>query len=340
MDGLARPVVALFVALAAAFGAAGCGSGGDDNARNDSAQAADTQTISFQEPEDPGPEPFTEPADVPGSAEVDLPPTPFGGSGSDKVCDRDKLIRFLKEHPDRMREWARVLDITPTYKAVSKYIAKLHPVTLTRDTQVTNHSFVNGRAVPFQAILQAGTAVLVDDYGRPVTRCRCGNPLKEPVVQPTATCKGCPANYKPPRQCKLYTRRVNYRRESYTDDYYENEEYDEVFIEASGSGPFDDCYEAYPDPPVVKIVRVYRAPPEPEVQPSQEPAGPPEQGLNCDAPRSQLEFEQCQQQHQEEPPTPTETTPPEQAPPGRDPNYECPDQPPAHPGEDYLRNCG
>ena len=68
----------------------------------------------------------------------------------------------LKAHPDRMREWARVVGVSASYKKVSKYIAKLHPVTLTRDTQVTNHAFTNGRAVPFQAILQAGTAVLVE----------------------------------------------------------------------------------------------------------------------------------------------------------------------------------
>lgn len=342
MDGLARPAVALLVALAMALGTAGCGSGGDDNATGDSAKAADTQTITFQKPEDPGPEPFTEPADESGSANVDLPKTPFGGSGSDKVCDRDKLIRFLKEHPDRLREWARVLDITPTYKAVSKYIARLHPVTLTRDTQVTNHSFSNGRAVPFQAILQAGTAVLVDDYGRPVARCRCGNPLKEPIPRPTATCTGCPANYKPPPQCKLYTREVNLRRELYTEDSYENGEYDTIYIDALRSSPYDGCYAAYPDPPVVTIVRIYKPPAKSEPAPAPAPTTPaPDQGLNCDAPRSQLEFEQCQQQqHQDESPPPTETTPPEQTPPARDPNYDCPDQPPAHPGEDYLRNCG
>src|SRR3954467_3814582 len=70
---------------------------------------------------------------------------PYGGSGSDKVCDRDLLIRFLRQNPDRMRAWAGVLGIDPSYKSVSRYIAKLHPVTLTRDTQVTNHSFGNGQ---------------------------------------------------------------------------------------------------------------------------------------------------------------------------------------------------
>ena len=56
------------------------------------------------------------------------------------------------------------------------------------------------------------------------------------------------------------------------------------------------------------------------------PADEPQ--LNCDAPQSQLEFEQCRElqggQPQEEPPPS---------------DYECPDQPPASPGEDYLRNC-
>ena len=50
-------------------------------------------------------------------------------------------------------------------------------------------------------------------------------------------------------------------------------------------------------------------------------------GLQCDPPRSQLESEQCAER---------EGRAPQQAP---DPNYDCPDQPPASPGEDYLRNC-
>jgi hypothetical protein len=251
---------------------------------HESAQAADTQTISFQKPDDPGPEPFTEPADVSGTEEVDLPTSgPYGGTGSDKVCDRDRLIRYLEENPDRMREWARVLGVEPSFKAVSKYIAKLHPV----------------------------------------------------------TCKGCPPNYKPPQQCKLYTKRISYKRTTYTEDYYENEEYDEVFVDASRSGPYEDCYTAYPDPPVVKVVRVYRQPVEPE--PEQAPDPPAQDtGLNCDNPRSQEEYERCHPPQEEPPatettPPPTETTPPTD---GRDPNYDCPDQPPAHPGEDYLRNCG
>ena len=86
---------------------------------------------------------------------------------------------------------------------VKKYIAKLHPVTLTRDTQVTNHAYTNGQAVPFQAILQAGTAVLVDEYGVPVVRCYCGNPLGPADLHARGRVHGLPADYKPPKQCKF-----------------------------------------------------------------------------------------------------------------------------------------
>jgi hypothetical protein len=186
--GRAALVAALLIAAVTAIAVvAGCGSDSPDKS------SSDVQTVSFQKPEDPGPDPFTKPADVAGDDEVDIPVSgtggeqPFGGSGSNRVCDRDKLIRFLKRNPLRMREWARVLGVSPTFRAVKRYIAKLHPVTLTRDTQVTNHAFKNGRAVPFQAILQAGTAVLVDKYGVPVVRCFCGNPLGPAVYTPTAS---------------------------------------------------------------------------------------------------------------------------------------------------------
>jgi hypothetical protein len=80
---------------------------------------------------------------------------------------------------------------------------------------------VGGTAVAFQSILQAGTAVLVDSTGRPVVRCRCGNPLAEPIYIPEATCLKCPVDYVPPPPC---------------DDYAK-------------------CYRRYPSPPSVRIFR-------------------------------------------------------------------------------------
>jgi hypothetical protein len=159
------------------------------------------QTVRFQSPTEVGPDPFTKPADVHSAKRVAVGSGPYGGTGSDLVCDRELLITSLKERPDRLRAWARVRGIDPTPSAVTRYIRHLRPVTLTRDTRVTNHSFIGGNAVGFQAILQAGTAVLVDEAGKLVARCRCGNPLAEPVYIPEATCLFCPANYKPPPPC-------------------------------------------------------------------------------------------------------------------------------------------
>ena len=172
--------------------------GGDDADK----AAGDAQTVRFEKPTERGEDPFTRPADVRGGDRVDVGSGPFGGSGSDLVCDRELLIRSLRARPDRLEEWARVLDVEPNIRAVARYIRTLRPVTLTRDTRVTNHSFVDGRAVRLQSILQAGTAVLVDEKGVPVVRCRCGNPLLEPVYVKTAKCIGCPPNYTPPPPCE------------------------------------------------------------------------------------------------------------------------------------------
>jgi hypothetical protein len=304
----------LILVVAAAPVLASCG--GDKGDGGKSGPGPKLQTVSFQKPLDPGPDPFTDPADVSGHKRVALPASggskqPFGGTGSNRVCDRDKLIRFLREHPDRMREWARVLGLEQKFAVVKKYIAKLHPVTLTRDTQVTNHAFRNGRAVPFQAILQASTAVLVDQYGTPVARCYCGNPLTPAVYVKSAKCSGCPPNYTPPPQCK-FGGRTNYDETYYRRDYYSNGDYDEVFIKRHRSSSFAKCYAANPDPPVVKTVNVYKPPPEPEPAPEPTTTTPtqttpePDTSLHCNPPRSQLEAEQCAERNQ---PRQTETTP-------------------------------
>jgi hypothetical protein len=392
--------VAALVVLAAAAVAV-FALGGEDE--------ASAQTVTFQEPTDDGPDPFTKPADRRGTNRVRVGSGPFGGTGSDLVCDRELLIDSLAARPDRMREWARVLGLRPDQRVVAAYIRKLRPVTLTRDTRVTNHSFVDGRAVAFQSILQAGTAVLVDKDGVPVARCRCGNPLLEPVHIETAECTGCPPDYRPPPPCEYYDyddRDYNRYGDSYWKRIYVRSDYADV------------CYLPYPDPPRVRR-RPFGRPPPPTSQatnpsasfsPSAGTAGdvytlsaagfrpntslsvrlvrpdgvqetytintdssgsgsytfppapnpvlgtytatvtdpgngdtasastsvsaateaPPaqEQELNCDAPQSQLEFEQCRDSGQ----LPEQ----QEAPPS---DYECPDQPPASPGEDYLRNC-
>lgn len=63
------------------------------------------------------------------------------------------------------------------------YLRELTPLQLRADTRVTNHGYRGGRATAFQSVLQAATAVLVDDRGLPRVRCACGNPLTRPVEQ-------------------------------------------------------------------------------------------------------------------------------------------------------------
>jgi hypothetical protein len=139
---------------------------------------------------------FTPAADIRGPVTIEGS-GPFGGSGSNFVCDRERLIEFLAARPDRLEAWARVVAIEPTLEAVTRYIRSLKAATLVAPTRVTNHSYVNGSAVAFQAILGPGTAVLVDDDGAIRARCRCGNPLLDPVLSSAESCEGCPPSYRP-----------------------------------------------------------------------------------------------------------------------------------------------
>ncbi|MEV7898111.1 DUF6777 domain-containing protein [Streptomyces cyaneofuscatus] len=116
----------------------------------------------------------------------------YGGTRKVASCDVEKQISTLRAAPDNNRAFASVQDIEPS--AVPAYLRSLTPVQLRMDTRVTNHGFRDGKATPYQAVLQAGTAVLVDDRGVPRVRCACGNPLLPPVAQedPKQTGKAWP----------------------------------------------------------------------------------------------------------------------------------------------------
>lgn len=232
----------------------------------------DLQVVEYETPSDPGEDPFTTAADVEGSEVVRFTPTggrtgdttePFGGSGSLHVCDREKLVDFLTSHPAQMREWAGVLRIDPDDEAVTRYVRSLTPVTLTVDTRVTNHTYTNGRAVPFQSILAAGTAVLVDKYGRPVVRCKCGNPLASPIDYPRIRCKGCPPDYQPPKFCKWrsydpwYPYPPEYLPPEWRDPYPKYYPKPKPWVYRKGAY----CYVLYPDPPDVEYPPRWYPPP-------------------------------------------------------------------------------
>ncbi|HEY8526398.1 MAG TPA: DUF6777 domain-containing protein [Acidimicrobiales bacterium] len=104
----------------------------------------------------------------------------YGGSRDSAVCDVDALVNFLTDpaNSDKAEAWAGALGIQPG--EIAQYIEGLTPVRLRIDTRVTNHGYRDGEATPFQSLLQAGTAVMVDDQGVPRVKCNCGNPLAEP----------------------------------------------------------------------------------------------------------------------------------------------------------------
>lgn len=104
----------------------------------------------------------------------------YGGSQDTQTCDTAKLVEFLTadENAAKAEAWAATLGIE--VGDIDDYVSGLTAVRLRFDTRVTNHGFRDGEANAFQSILQAGTAVLVDDQGIPRVKCNCGNPLLEP----------------------------------------------------------------------------------------------------------------------------------------------------------------
>ena len=161
----------------------------------------------------PGPDPFTQPISFPASTTTvttstssatttsGAPPTTgpavtlastsgstpglYGGTMNLAECNKEQLITFLEQNPDKGKAWAQVEHIQPS--EIRSYIGGLTPVVLTADTRVTNHGFVNAQPTPHQSVLQKGTAVLVDKFGVPRARCYCGNPLLPPVAETETT---------------------------------------------------------------------------------------------------------------------------------------------------------
>jgi hypothetical protein len=113
----------------------------------------------------------------------------YGGTLELGSCDRDQLAAYLEEHPTKAEAWAAVRGVPVS--DIRAHLSRLTPLILRTDTLVTNHGYVDGVADAFPSVLQAGTAVLVDDYGVPAVRCYCGNPLTAaPDLGPGTTFEG------------------------------------------------------------------------------------------------------------------------------------------------------
>ncbi|MCX5562654.1 DUF6777 domain-containing protein [Streptomyces sp. NBC_00038] len=112
----------------------------------------------------------------------------YGGVHSAGSCDVEKQIGLLTADRAKARAFAQVTGVSQA--SVPNFLRGLTSVVLRADTQVTNHEFSDGRATGRQSVLQAGTAVLVDNRGVPRVRCACGNPLRPPVES-----KGAPGTH-------------------------------------------------------------------------------------------------------------------------------------------------
>ncbi|MDT9684460.1 DUF6777-containing protein [Streptomyces sp. TRM76323] len=207
-----RPLAAASLAVLAGLLAVGCG---DGRPAARATAAADSVPL-LQPAAELGPHPFTPSTALTADrAAAPRPPSPaapggpsgaaarpprtvdgatpglYGGTHSLPSCDVDQQARFLTADEDKARAFAQAAGVTPG--GLGAWVRGLTPVMLRADTRVTGHGYRDGTAAPYQAVLQAGTAVLVDRYGAPRVRCAAGNPLRVPAdVRPTAGYRGDP----------------------------------------------------------------------------------------------------------------------------------------------------
>ncbi|MFD3518980.1 DUF6777 domain-containing protein [Streptomyces sp. NPDC058653] len=103
----------------------------------------------------------------------------YGGTKSVPSCDVDAQARLLTGDPAKATAFARGAGVGAS--ALPAFLRGLTPVVLRADVRVTNRGYRDGAATAYQAVLQSGTAVLVDDRGLPRVRCAGGNPLGQAV---------------------------------------------------------------------------------------------------------------------------------------------------------------
>jgi hypothetical protein len=163
------------------------------NTVGDSPFAPESVATAQPAPTNPGSDPLGPPPAAPApppdgqaapmvlrTANGDLPGL-YGGTLDTTTCDAELMINYLGENPNKARAWAAVHRISPDQ--IRAYVSELTPVLLRTDTRLTDHGYIEvGQSIPRQAVLQAGTAVLVDKYGSPRVRCISGSPLLDPVA--------------------------------------------------------------------------------------------------------------------------------------------------------------
>lgn len=190
---------------------AGCG--GSEEKRGTA--GSESQEVHLQPVASAGPAPFTASSATAESAPVQ-PPLPnqtgqgirtvnaatpglYGGTQRFGSCDVEQQVRYLTADAAKARAFAEASDIEQA--KIPDFLRGLTPVVLRADTRVTSHGFRDGAADSFQSVLQAGTAVLIDEHGMPRVRCACGNPLQSPrAPKGSPVHKGDPWNGYQPNQ--------------------------------------------------------------------------------------------------------------------------------------------
>lgn len=200
-------------ALLAVLGLFAAGCGGSEEKR--ATAGAESQEVHLQPVGSAGPAPFTASSATAESAPVQPPlPNPtgqgirtvnaatpglYGGTQRLGSCDVEQQVRYLTADAAKARAFAEASDIEQA--KIPEFLRGLTPVVLRADTRVTSHGFRDGAADGFQSVLQAGTAVLVDEHGMPRVRCACGNPLLSPrAPKGSPVHKGDPWNGYQPNQ--------------------------------------------------------------------------------------------------------------------------------------------
>ncbi|WMX43928.1 DUF6777-containing protein [Streptomyces roseicoloratus] len=213
-----RPTAYGLAALASAALLAGCSTADPGEPGAEETAASPAREVLLQPASAQGPAPFT-PSTAQEGAPVreDAPPvtdvaapapeghsltgaTPglYGGTRALASCNVEQQAAYLTAEPAKTRAFAESAGIPEGNLA--GWLRGLTPVLLRADTRVTSHGYRDGRATAYQSVLQAGTAVLVDQYGTPRVRCACGNPLRSPADARDARHTGEPwAGYRPDR---------------------------------------------------------------------------------------------------------------------------------------------
>lgn len=99
----------------------------------------------------------------------------YAGVRNRQPCNRQGLTHDLDADKKKGAAWSRVQNIGQD--DIPGFVQRLTSVTLRSDTYAKTYGY-RGGVKPVSAVLQAGTAVFVDEHGAPVVKCDSGNPVR------------------------------------------------------------------------------------------------------------------------------------------------------------------